>query len=162
MQAASPPELRALRINMILKVIVKGGRRRQGAWSRLHWGHLGRWSTCCWPGAGRQCGPCQLPPWRTARKQERSQCLEHSLSEWGWKGYTKYPEFMILAPATQACIDSLFLRQPPCLPTRANLEKRKVTASKNISLWSHYLLPTHGVEPSAAWVCPRKLYPHSS
>lgn len=85
-----------------------------------------------------------------------------SASGVGKREYTKYPEFIILASATQACVDSLFLCQPPCLPIRANLEKRKVTASKNIFLWSHYLLPTHGVEPCAAWVCPRKLCLHSS
>lgn len=49
---------------MILKVIVMGGGRVQ-LMPRLLWDPPGCQQPCCWSGAGRQCRPCQLPPWRT-------------------------------------------------------------------------------------------------
>lgn len=127
MQAVEPPKLRALKINVILKVIVKGGRRRQLALSLGFTGAIldvGR-HVVGLEQVGRV-GHVSFLLGGLREQQKRSQCSEHWLSRWGSEGEdTLSIQFLILAQATHACVDPLFLLQPHAHQKGLILRNRK-------------------------------------
>lgn len=87
MQAVEPPKLRALKINVILKVIVKGVRRRQLAFSLGFTGAI--LDVGCHVVGLEQVGSVGHVSFLLGglrEQQKRSQCSEHWFSRWGSEG----------------------------------------------------------------------------
>lgn len=117
-----PPELRAPRISVILKVIVRGSGRMQPALGLGFGGAIG--------GVGSHAvgleqeggiGHVRFLLGGLRGHQGRSQHSgTGSAVGVGGRGCTKNPEFIIVAQATQACVDALYLFQRPCSPTESS------------------------------------------